>query len=437
MAESFYFLNESDRAIIQEMIRRTVNEYLNPRLRRGRPADEEDSPEVYVALTPEGGIAAADALGAGTSSGDIAQNIIYGEDCTVYVLTESASTVGEGALTRTDLTKLVYNFTDSDVPGSEFILIVRDKFGRWWAAGGVSDTGAGTGTADEGGIDQCSLAGLETNDCIAVTTDSGTFLLEYDGIDSWTSDEEFDYGNGSGTFVFWYADGALHLSLAGLELLNCGDGCFNGGPLTGHGPEGTGTGQPGNTGTAQQDTFCTGTSFTVCVSCTCCLPDGWYCVDLGSGCEPVYLTNADACDPTTTVCSGPFDSFSEAQAACLAINDPVGYCGCPAVPDPIKLVCSNTGLCACFAGTYYLYYNGSYYTTGDLAVCSATAEFRLMCFGGLFRMDVYCNGALWGANTPASSSCGPPFSATFSVAPGGGSLGCCGGEALALTLSPP
>jgi hypothetical protein len=55
-------------------------------------------------------------------------------------------------------------------------------------------------------------------------------------------------------FALWYSAGAVHLSLDGLELLDCGNGCFSGGPLTGHDSQ------------VGVDP-CDGPVFTVCVSC--------------------------------------------------------------------------------------------------------------------------------------------------------------------------
>lgn len=322
MAKDIYALTASDVAHLRELLHYARNAVANPRLRPVPREEDSQAPDVFVALTPSEGIAGLELNSPGTGTTDLADNVVHGAECVVYFLREAEGTAGEGILQRAELTRLVYNHSQADLPGNTFVRIMRDKAGRWWAAG-VADAVSEPGTGDAGG--ECGLTGLETDDCILVRTDKGDFLLESDGAGTWTGNGVYDYGGvGTGTtagsFVFWYEAGRTHLSLDGKELLSCGDGCFSGGALTGHGSQGTGTGPEGNTGTGQQQTHCTGDYFTVCVQCTCCLPTAWYCVDLGDGCEPVYLSNTEACDASTVICSGPYDSYALAAAACPAVT---------------------------------------------------------------------------------------------------------------------
>jgi hypothetical protein len=168
--------------------------------------------------------------------------------------------------------------------------------------------GAGAGTSC------CDLAALSNIDCVLVTYGEVEVILAKSG-DVWTSADVIDYPLGSGVFSFWFEGGTCHLSLNALELINCGDGCFRAGPITGH--------------TAQRvlpELACSGDTFEVCVVCRCCFPEGWYCVDNGDGCpgEALYLMDADVCELEASICSGPYDSEAEALAVCPVVVPPPG-----------------------------------------------------------------------------------------------------------------
>jgi hypothetical protein len=70
-------------------------------------------------------------------------------------------------------TKVVYNLSETEVEG--WILVIRDKFGQWWAVtaiGGGTTPGTGTGTSP-------------TDPCLEAVTDvvcngDGTITLTYD-----------------------------------------------------------------------------------------------------------------------------------------------------------------------------------------------------------------------------------------------------------------
>lgn len=154
----------------------------------------------------------------------------------------------------------------------------------------------------------CDLAKLKTTDCLLATGPFNSVYLVYDSA-TWVSTEDLVYsGAGSpGPLVFSFSGGALHLSLDGMELLNCGNGCWRGGPLTGH--------------TSDSGDACGGATFEVCLSCACCSiagwdGPGWYCADIGDGCEPLLLTEDDRCDGDITICSGPYPSEEAATVAC-------------------------------------------------------------------------------------------------------------------------
>jgi hypothetical protein len=120
--------------------------------------------------------------------------------------------------------------------------------------------------------DYCTLAGMQQSDCLLVVGPYGSVTLSYSG-GVWTSTEEIEYPYGAtvatGLLVFSFSAGSLHLTLGGMELLNCDDGCFTGGPLTGHEPQ---IGGP-----------CAGETFTLCIVCVPCGGSGQTGGSGGSG----------------------------------------------------------------------------------------------------------------------------------------------------------
>lgn len=186
-------------------------------------------------------------------------------------------------------------------------------------------TGTGGGDAVPG-VSGCDLAGLMATDCLYAAGPLGWTYLRYVSDSSgtrWVSDSDLYWTDGAdeahGEVIFTFADGLLHLSLAGGELLYCGDGCWRGGELTGH---------IANNGDLDLDA-CEGQAFSVCLSCSCCpiagwLGEGWYCADIGDGCEPLHLLEKDKCDPDITICSGPYPNETAAILGCSCAAGSMG-----------------------------------------------------------------------------------------------------------------
>lgn len=414
MATTHYVLSERDRELMQRTIDEVRRLYFNARV-PGYSYDDVDyqTPEVLVVLTPPEGIARASVTAStGTGSPSLEDNSVPSAECTVFGPEDVTDT--EATLAETDRTLTVYNIsTDTDVPGDKWILAVKEKYGYWIAVSGfggseaIDDPGTGTGTGITGGY--CDLAAIRRTDCITVSTDQGSYRLTYsDG--AWTSDELYDYVAGSGPFRFWYAAGAVHLSLNDMELQNCLNGCFTGGPLTGHGVQqegGTGTG----TGTGEYPVnFCEGETFTACVECSCCLDAGYYCVvlDPETGCEAAYLEAADACDLAADICSGPYASEAEALVDCPVIGPGTGSTGgsvltncCPGVDVPDILYMHFTvpsGTYACANGaTVPIYYN---YSSGRWESTPIP-----WCSGGTATFDIYCSGFAWLLDLDINGTC--------------------------------
>lgn len=82
------------------------------------------APDDVIAMTPAGGIAARD----GTTC--------YGEECELYVVTDSDMTDGEFELTAlvdgsgTALTATVYNISNEAVEGEKYVVTARLKSGH-------------------------------------------------------------------------------------------------------------------------------------------------------------------------------------------------------------------------------------------------------------------------------------------------------------------
>lgn len=323
MADPFVGFTQKDLLRLKQLLRRVKNDPVNTTGRSPTPVhsvymDTSQAPEVYIALVPEDGLPGAEHVG--TAGGP--PTSLSGVECQVYELSTD-----DGVLRPVDgLTRWVYNLSSRGIRGGGWALLMREKGGEWIATA-VLQSSAG----DNAGAGQCELALLNSDDCVLITYLNGEtgeieyYYLEWDASSqTWKSGETFLYPGGSGTFEFGYEEGRFRLTLGGLDLINCGDGCYTGSWITGHGTDETGTGLP-------ESTPCNATSFTVCLSCACCPIDGWdgpgwYCVnDLTTGtgtgtsgeeCEVQYLMEEDKCDDDLKICSGPYETEAEANAVC-------------------------------------------------------------------------------------------------------------------------
>lgn len=311
-----FYLTERDAVILRAMIddwkrrpRRQVNrEVVEP---------HQYAPEVYVAKAEMGipGMVEESGTGTGSEFGTPGS-----AECQLFRLDWF------GDLEKMSFqTKLVHNLGDAVPPGS-WLIVLRDKLGTWWAQGIVAtDAGTGTGTSDDeltGGEAACDLVKLKLTDCIIAIGPHNSVLLRPTGTGTWssavntgTAHDCLQYSNGLCGIVEaqWNSTtGFLDLYLDGLILANCLNGCYSGGPLTGHGPSGTDATDP-----------CESETFEVCLSCVCCPPaewteEGWYCVDVGGTYVPLFLSMEDACGEV--ICSGPHSSYLVAAAACSVCN---------------------------------------------------------------------------------------------------------------------
>lgn len=306
--------------------------------------DLSTSSATYIVRTPPEGIPRAELVGT-TEDPPIEVN---GVEAQVYRVN------GEDGLVEIvdQLLARVYNLSTKKVPGNRWAIIEQERFG-YWIVTKIIEGGLG----DLAGAGECQLLNLNSNDCVVVhtyTPETGAFdyYLRFDTDDNhWRGVDNFIYPGGAGSFDFWYDSetARFRLQLASIDLLSCGDGCFSGSWLTGHGNDATGTG----TGTPDGEGLpCNAFVFTVCVECSCCPVDGWegpgwYCVtdasntEFGTGtgtgtgtgegdCEPLYVEDEFKCDPDLVICSGPYATRALAAAACPPLDpgpQPAPGCG--------------------------------------------------------------------------------------------------------------
>lgn len=131
--EVIYGLNEEDRNALQDFMAK-VNQLQAMVNTQGRAIsakeDDHQAPEVYVAITPEDGI---DALIISDDGGPVPGQAL----CNIYKLVQletsyELQSIGEDTL------KLVNNLSTDGLDGDEFLLVIRDKFGDWYAVTGGS-----------------------------------------------------------------------------------------------------------------------------------------------------------------------------------------------------------------------------------------------------------------------------------------------------------
>lgn len=123
---------ELNRNIVQNSTNRPNTQFLD--------GDDSMAPEVYIALPPSGGIPALDSITVGTSSdnppaeGDRPGHAV----CNIYQIVDGELKLISG------ITRTVYNLSESEI-AQDWILIQRDKFGRWLPSqGGSGGTGVQT-----------------------------------------------------------------------------------------------------------------------------------------------------------------------------------------------------------------------------------------------------------------------------------------------------
>jgi hypothetical protein len=167
--------------------------------------------------------------------------------------------------------------------------------------------------------------------------------------------------------------------------------------------------------------------------CPCCMPQsgsgsgcaipgwggpGWYCILYIGECTRVELVEGDECNDLITICSGPYATEAEAQAACIEDNEAVQTTCCSN-----KIKRQLTGV----FGSVFCPFNGFVFTlvyqdsgadagkwVGNRTTGGNTITFKLFCNAGTWTLEAFCNGVAGsgGSLFVPSFTC-DPFHAQF------------------------
>jgi hypothetical protein len=113
MAKKVPYLSPEALALLREIAREYKNTPPPPGIGGNWIDDPHQAPEVYLAQTPGGGIAARSGTTVSSASCTIWRNI-------------------NGTLESTGITLTVYNFATTAIGATKYIIVNRDKQGTWW-----------------------------------------------------------------------------------------------------------------------------------------------------------------------------------------------------------------------------------------------------------------------------------------------------------------
>jgi len=141
-----YLLSEDDIRVLKQVVNAWRDTIGNTQL-RGQISDQSmQTPDVYVARTPSGGISAVT-----EETGTAIEDHPGSADCDLYRIVETGGDVNLIPLQTT--TRTVYNLGNSSIDGDEWILVQKDPFGYWFTSGvisgGSSESGLGITVTDD------------------------------------------------------------------------------------------------------------------------------------------------------------------------------------------------------------------------------------------------------------------------------------------------
>lgn len=120
-------LSQTDRdvlvKVVEDYLHRRQNDYTRTSIHR----DQSQTPEVYIGLTPHGGIAALNEAPGSSGSAGTGDEPGAGE-CEIYRIDES---VDPPLMEYAGFTRDVYNLSGTAITGMEWVLLVKEKFGSW------------------------------------------------------------------------------------------------------------------------------------------------------------------------------------------------------------------------------------------------------------------------------------------------------------------
>ncbi len=227
------FLSDDDVRKLKDLLARVDQTRVNPQLRPHVPESEYRTPEVYVAKTPTGGIPAnAEGTGTGTGAADDPGQA----ECNVYQLNPSTLELENIGYPQT-----VYNLSTTVVAGNTFVLVLRDKFGVWWAntggggaGGGIAvvwvneagipamteaETGTGSVDVDNPGSASCQI--YARNPSINDLTPTGTFVTVHNANRTAVAGNRFITVGQDARGDWWVLGGVLDATLVTNVVTTC------------------------------------------------------------------------------------------------------------------------------------------------------------------------------------------------------------------------
>lgn len=133
-----YYLTGEDLALFREMAQDFRARKRGPQLPPSGPYASPQAPDVYLAKVPPGGIPGLEQSGTTGTGTDQPLDDVPGEvECEIYQLDTSLAVPEFGRVG--ELTYIVRNLSPSTVSADRtpWVLVVRDKFGEWYVAGGA------------------------------------------------------------------------------------------------------------------------------------------------------------------------------------------------------------------------------------------------------------------------------------------------------------
>ncbi len=138
-------LSPNDVMVLQQALDKIRGMNQNPRSRPTFIENDHQAADVFIAVAPDGGIAAC-VEHAGTGSGSSVADVSYG-DCKIY---DIRPWNGGNRVVPMRFTERVYNLMPTAIAAGDLFLAVRDKAGNWIATQGApvtSSGGGGSGTS--------------------------------------------------------------------------------------------------------------------------------------------------------------------------------------------------------------------------------------------------------------------------------------------------
>lgn len=173
-------LNDDDIAILKQIVEEKRRSVIGGRgfgEKLWNPEDDQNTPEVYIALVPSDGIPGLNQVGTAPAEDDEPG---YAE-CEIYQLIDDGVTTPQ--LKQMDMgTKTVYNISTTTIQGnSEWVLVVKTKTGKWVAVVGGSSSDIVHGIVHQ--VIGCGYYEVELAEWVGITPENDARYLTGTGTD--------------------------------------------------------------------------------------------------------------------------------------------------------------------------------------------------------------------------------------------------------------